>query len=610
MSSRDGALARSLGVFRRPVAGELVLLAAAAGVAVLVAATAPEFRALQFTNWTLFGLLALSLTLVWGQAGIFSFGQAAFFGLGGYAYGAASINFVTHTGETISSVGVAAAIAAAASALLGYFMFYGKLGDVYVAIVTLATTLVLFTFFSSTASPSYHIGSALLGGYNGMTGVPPIGYRDSLPLTSRQFLAVTVIFAAALVIGLRVLLRSPFGRIVVAMRENEERTQLLGYDVRRYKLVVFTLGGTIAGIAGAGYAAWGQFMNPAVFGLEQAALVVIWVLIGGRGSLFGAFVGAFLIEWITTSVATSGSLTPFILGGVLIAIVLFLPRGLVPTTFDWFGRYFPAPRQPRPSVASPGIATEGSVFAVRPAEDESVLEAHHLRKSFGGLTALRDVSLVFPPKGLHCLIGPNGAGKTTFFNLLVGRFRPSSGRILLGSQEITHRRLDQRARNGIGIKLQIGSIYGELSCFENIWLAAYAAARDNAAAWERATKLLEWLGLQARAKEPAGILSHGEQQWLEIGMVLAAQPRVVRLDEPTAGMSREETTRTAQLLRTLGQHLSVVVVEHDMEFVRRLDVPVTVFHQGEIFAQGSLSELRRDERILDIYLGRRQRAEG
>jgi branched-chain amino acid transport system permease protein len=610
VSSPDGALARSLGAVRRPVVGELGLLAAAAGVAVLVAATAPEFRALQFTNWTLFGLLALSLTLVWGQAGIFSFGQAAFFGLGGYAYGAASINFVTHTGETISSVGVAAAIAAAASALLGYFMFYGKLGDVYVAIVTLATTLVLFTFFSSTASPSYHIGSALLGGYNGMTGVPPIGYRDSLPLTSRQFLAVTVIFAAALAIGLRVLLRSPFGRIVVAMRENEERTQLLGYDVRRYKLVVFTLGGTIAGIAGAGYAAWGQFMNPAVFGLEQAALVVIWVLVGGRGSLFGAFVGAFLIQWITTSVATSGSLTPFILGGVLIAIVLFLPRGLVPTTFDWFGRYFPAPRQPRPSVASPGIATEGSVFAVRPAEDESVLEAHHLRKSFGGLTALRDVSLVFPPKGLHCLIGPNGAGKTTFFNLLVGRFRPSSGRILLGSQEITHRRLDQRARNGIGIKLQIGSIYGELSCFENMWLAAYAAARDNGAASEHATKLLEWLGLQARAKEQAGILSHGEQQWLEIGMVLAAQPRVVLLDEPTAGMSREETTRTAQLLRTLGQHLSVVVVEHDMEFVRRLDVPVTVFHQGEIFAQGSLSELRRDERILDIYLGRRQRAEG
>src|SRR5439155_20998365 len=149
------------------------------------------------------------------------------------------------------------------------------------------------------------------------------------------------------------------------------------------------------------------------------------------------------------------------------------------------------------------------------------------------------------------------------------------------------------ARNGIGIKLQIGSIYGELSCFENIWLAAHAAAGESAAASERARALLAWLGLQARAEEPAGTLSHGEQQWLEIGMVLAAQPRVVLLDEPTAGMSREETARTAGLLTTLAQHLSVVVVEHDLVFVRRLDVPVTVFHQGEIFAQGSLSELRR-----------------
>lgn len=609
MNALDATLARSLGVVRRPFAADLALLGAVVGIAVIVAATAGEFRVLQLTNWTLFGLLALSLTLVWGQAGIFSFGQAAFFGIGGYAYGSASINFITHTGETISAVAVATAIAAAAAALLGYFIFYGNLGDVYVAIVTLATTLVLFTFFSSTASPSYHIGSALLGGYNGMTGVPPIGYHDFLPLTNQQFLVATVMVAAGVAVGLRVLLRRPFGRIVVAMRENDERTQLLGYDVRVRKLVVFTIGGAIAGIAGAGYAAWGQFVNPAVFGLEQAALVVIWVLVGGRRSLLGAFAGVFLIQWLTTSVATSGSMTPFILGGVLILIVLFVPRGLVPTFFDWLGRHAPADWSRRPTFAPRGAAFESGMIAAGRQGDESTLEAHHLRRSFGGVVALRDVSLVFPPKGLHCLIGPNGAGKTTFFNLLAGRFRPASGRILLRGEEITRRRPDQRARKGIGIKLQIGSIYGDLSCFENVWLASYAGTRDSPAAAGRAAAVLDWLGLEERAGETAGILSHGEQQWLEIGMVLAAQPRVVLLDEPTAGMSREETARTAELLRSLGQHVSVVVVEHDMDFVRRLDVPVTVFHQGEIFAQGSLTELRRDDRVLDIYLGRRDHAE-
>jgi branched-chain amino acid transport system permease protein len=609
VSSLAGTLARSRAAIRRPLAAEFVLLVGVAGLALLVAATVPEFRALQLTNWTLFGLLALSLTLVWGQAGIFSFGQAAFFGLGGYAYGAASINLITHTGETISSVAIAAVIACAASAVLGYFMFYGNLGDVYVAIVTLATTLVLFTFFSSTASPTYHIGSALLGGYNGMTGVPPIGYRDSLPLTSGQFLAVTLIFAAGVAIGLRVLLRRPFGRIVVAMRENEERTQLLGYDVRRVKLLVFMLGGTIAGVAGAGYAAWGQFMNPAVFGLEQAALVVIWVLVGGRRSLLGAFVGVYLIQWLTTSVATSGALTPFILGGVLIAIVLFLPLGLVPTALGWARKLVPAAS--RFGATSPQVrpGAEALVLEGASRNGDHVLEAIDLGKSFGGLRALRDVTLVFPPKGVQCLIGPNGAGKTTLFNLLVGRFRPSSGRIVLAGEDITRRRPDQRARRGIGIKLQVGSLYDELSCFENVWIATYAATRKADAASERAAVLLEWLGLRPRADELAGILSHGEQQWLEIGMVLAAEPSVLLLDEPTAGMSREETARTAELVSTLGQHLSVIVVEHDMDFVRRLDVPVTVFHQGAIFAQGSLSELRRDERVLDIYLGRRVRAE-
>jgi branched-chain amino acid transport system permease protein len=230
-------------------------------------------------------------------------------------------------------------------------------------------------------------------------------------------------------------------------------------------------------------------------------------------------------------------------------------------------------------------------------------------KSFGGLAAVSRVSLLFPEKGVHCLIGPNGAGKSTYFNLLAGRYRPSAGRIVLGGDDVTRERPDQRARRGIGIKLQVGSLYPELTCLENVWLAAYAATRSSRLASERAAEVLDWLGLLPRAPDPAGILSHGEQQWLEIGMVLAAEPAVVLLDEPTAGMTRDETAQTADLVTALGEHVSVVVVEHDMEFVRRLDVPVTVFHQGRIFARGSLDELRRDERVLDIYLGRRARAE-
>jgi ABC-type uncharacterized transport system ATPase subunit/ABC-type branched-subunit amino acid transport system permease subunit len=604
----EATLNRSLDLARRPLVLDLAAIPLVAAVAIVVAMSVPEFRALQFIVWTCYGLLALSLTLVWGQGGIFSFGQAAFFGLGGYAYGVAAINLIGRSGETVSALVVAALIGAAASAILGYFIFYGDLGDVYVAIVTLATTLVLLTFFSSTASPSYHIGDALLGGYNGMVAIPPLGYKNQLPLTTQQFLVVVVIAAAVITVGLRILMRRPFGRIVAAVRENEERTQLLGYDVRRHKLLVFALGGAIAGVAGAGYAAWGQFVNPAVFGLQQAALVVIWVLVGGRRSFVGAFVGAFLIEWITSSLATQAKTEPIVLGGVLIGIVLFLPFGLVPSAAVLLRRAIPK-LQTRVILPAVPAANRNQSPLAWVADSPGVLEAIDLRKSFGGLLALSQVSLLFPSKGVHCVIGPNGAGKTTFFNLLIGRFRPSGGQIVLSGEEVTRYRPDRRARRGIGIKLQVGSLYDELSCHENVWLASYAATKSSRRAAERATSILDWLGLLARARDPAGILSHGEQQWLEIGMVLGAEPSVVLLDEPTAGMSREETARTAQLVAALGEHVTVIVVEHDMEFVRQLDVPVTVFHQGRVFAQGSLDELRRDEQLLDIYLGRGAHAE-
>jgi branched-chain amino acid transport system permease protein len=201
-------------------------------------------------------------------------------------------------------------------------------------------------------------------------------------------------------------------------------------------------------------------------------------------------------------------------------------------------------------------------------------------------------------------VGPNGAGKSTFFNLCVGRYAPSAGSVRFGERDITRVESYARARLGLGIKLQVPSLYKGLTTFENMWLAAYARLRDCDLATRRAVDALDWLRMLPEARMPAGTLSHGQQQWLEIGMVLVTEPSVLLLDEPTAGMTREETTRTAELVRELGERASVVVVEHDMEFVRQLDVPITLFHRGKIFAQGSLSELQSREEILDIYLGR------
>jgi len=587
----------------------LIGCAVVALVALALGFAMPEFATFQATNWALFGLLAVSLTLVWGHGGIFSFGQGAFFGIGAYAYSVAAMNILPVTNETVSSVVVAALAAAALAALVGYFIFYGNVGDVYVGIITLAMTLVLFTVLSSTADPKYHIGEAQLGGYNGISGVPPITLpfgESGTTLTVVQSYSTVILVCASIVAGLYVLLHRPFGRVLTALRQNELRTQLLAFDVRFRKLVVFTIGGAIAGIAGAFYAAWAMFISPVVFGLALAAQVVIWVLVGGRASFAGAFIGTLLVQSLSFALGGgAGDATPIVLGVVLIAVVLFLPSGIVPA----LARFLVAKRT---SGSAGSAAADASVpqeqrFAELPFRSESggaKLSATGLEKRFGGVRAVQTATVSFGQKGVHCLIGPNGAGKSTFFNLLVGRFPPNRGAIELDGRPITHMNSHDRVRNGLGIKLQVASIFTELPVRENLWLAAYGRRRDEAVADLRSAEMLDWLALAHRADDSAGSLSHGQKQWLEIGMVMAAEPSVVLLDEPTAGMTREETARMAAMVRLLGQSVSVIVVEHDMEFVRALDVPVTVFHQGNVFASGSLEELRRDERILDIYLGR------
>ncbi len=584
-----------------PIAAGLLVAGA------ILARAVPEFRAQEWSLWVVYGLLALSFAFAWGHAGIFSFGQAAFFGIGGYAYGVTGINVSGATGETFSALLVGALVAAGLAALLGYFIFYGNVGDVYVAIITLAVTLVLLTFMSSTASPTYHIGSALLGGYNGMVGVPPMLVGGQIALGSRGFLLLCIVIAVVVALGVHALLRRPFGRVIAGVRENELRTQLLGYDVRQYKLLAFVLAGAIAGLAGGLYAAWGLFINPAVFGLQQAALVAIWVLVGGRDSLLGAFVGVAIVQGLSSALGGSGGTwTPIVLGLVLIAVVLLLPAGVVPTAQRLARRL--VPRSRTAPAALPATARQADLHDLlgkrRSGLEPQPLEAVGLEKRFGGVRALRGVSVDFPAGTVQCLIGPNGAGKSTCFNLLVGRYPPTAGDVRLGPRTITKLRPDARARLGIGIKLQVPSYYGPLTAFENLWLAGYARSRDVQAADERASAILAWLGLTPKAMAPAAALSHGEHQWLEIGMVVAGEPVVMLLDEPTAGMTREETMRTIDLVRAVGEHATVIVVEHDMEFVRALDAPVTMFHEGTVFARGSIEELRRDERVLDVYLGR------
>ncbi|UDL95535.1 ABC transporter ATP-binding protein [Lichenihabitans sp. PAMC28606] len=233
----------------------------------------------------------------------------------------------------------------------------------------------------------------------------------------------------------------------------------------------------------------------------------------------------------------------------------------------------------------------------------ALLETRKLNKHFGGLQVTADVNLALEPGELHCLIGPNGAGKSTLFRLILGEYAPSSGQVFYDGRDITALQPHDRIRRGISVKFQVPGIFGALSVSQNLEIALQHHLEGHSLRGE-IRQQLDFLNLAAEAAQLAGNLSHGQKQWLEIGMATSLKPKLLLLDEPTAGMSPEETRATGEMVRTLrAEGMTVLVVEHDMDFVRQVASRVTVLHFGHIFAQGSIDDIMADDRVAEIYLG-------
>jgi urea transport system ATP-binding protein len=270
----------------------------------------------------------------------------------------------------------------------------------------------------------------------------------------------------------------------------------------------------------------------------------------------------------------------------------------------------------RRPAARPKLVDEARYNAVVAKRARALLAVDNISVSFDGFKALNNLTLILDEGELRCIIGPNGAGKTTLQDVITGKTRPDEGHVFLVGKERDRRDLTEMsphevAKLGIGRKFQRPTVFHEHTVFENLELAI----KDDRSLWhtlfsgltkqhrERIDELLELIGLKDRNHAPAGLLSHGQKQWLEIGMLLAQNPRVLLVDEPIAGMTHQEVEKTAELLKRLSGEHTVVVVEHDMEFVRSIANVVTVLHEGSVLAEGTMDEVQADPKVIEVYLG-------
>jgi branched-chain amino acid transport system permease protein len=583
----------------------ILLFLAAAGLAA-VPFVGGRFHVQLITQILLLAIFAMSLDLLIGFTGLVSFGHAAFYGLGGY-----SLAILTRDLGLISiwtTLPMTLVVCGAAAAAIGWLSI--RTSGVYFIMITLAFAQMIYYFFNDARG---------FGGSDGLYILTKpqftVGDVTLFTLQNRTILYYTA-FAAliATAIFLWVLLRSPFGQVIAALRVNEARTRALGFPVDRYKLVSFVIAGMLAALAGYLGAVQFGYVNPAHMGWRESGRVLMVVILGGTGTLFGPVLGAFVFVLLEDLLSGLTEHWLLIMGGVVVGVVLLLPNGIAGLLLHAAG---PRPRSRQPADACfdepEAVGVPGGIGA------DPILETVNLTRRFSGLVAVNQVSLRFAAGRVHAVIGPNGAGKTTLINLLSGELPPTDGQIRYKGNDIAGQSPDSISRMGIGRSFQVTNVYPSLSCFENCRIAAQSRLSSSmrffrpvtqlAAVAASANRALARCGLGPRSREAASALSHGDRRKLEIAMVLATEPDLFLLDEPLAGMGAQESREILELLKIVALNHTLILIEHDMDAVFAIADTLTVMVNGEVIASGTVDQVRADRAVQDAYLGHRDAAE-
>jgi branched-chain amino acid transport system permease protein len=480
--------------------------------------------------------------------------------------------------------------------------------------------------------------SAWTGGENGLPGVPmpdiDLGFihlQFSAGWSLYQFIAV--FYFIGIVLALRII-RSPVGVILRAIRENPVRAAAVGHDIHGYKLTAFVVAAAYAGFAGGLLGVMQAFMPPDAFTFDTSGQLVMMTAIGGTGTLFGPLLGAavwlYLQDFLQAALGL-GATWKLVLGVVFVVLVIVLRRGLIGGIEDLVAQAT-GRRRKSAEAAESAAATESTAAAAapvvplakpvpaaprptEPAPSGPILEASGLTKRYGGLLANSDIDFAVQHGELHGIIGPNGAGKTTFFKMLTCEVKPTAGKIVFGGRDITGMTVVDACQLGLSKSYQINQLFNRLTVRENLTIAALAAQRGRfrldlfssvgriPGLTEQVEHTLELVNLTGRPDTPVAELAYGEKRRLEVGLALATRPRLLLLDEPLAGMSPRERAETVQLLKSIGQGRTMIIIDHDMDSLFELAGRVTVLQGGKVLVDGTPEQIKNDARVQEAYLG-------
>ncbi|WP_269498125.1 branched-chain amino acid ABC transporter ATP-binding protein/permease [Castellaniella sp. S9] len=568
------------------------LLVLTAGVLML---GMPVSKITQVAIYTLYGI---GVNFLIGYVGLVPFGASFFFGVASYSVAViaktlATNEFVALAFTVLFSLGLALALGAVILRRRG----------LYFSLLTLACSQIAFEISYSWTS--------VTGGENGIQDVPRPLFGSTLAF---HFFTIAVVLASIYVLWR--IVHSPFGRVLQAIRDNEQRVSSLGFNAFSLKLAAFCLSGILVGIGGGLMALLlrGAYANNLSW--QHAGDPVLMAALGGVHHFLGPLWGAatFIILEDRLSAITENWWLMF--APIIILFAILSPEGMHGILRRITGRDArwtlvrhqipPRPASITPYAPPPQEERAGS-------SDAPILSVRGMSKQFGSIVTSRDISLDVHDKRLHSLIGPNGAGKTTFFNILTGLLRADVGTVLLEGRDITHMSTHQRVRCGLSRSFQILSIFPNLTTFENVrvavqgrsgpwggfWLDAYQNEADNARVWS----LLDAVGLTDRAADLCSELSHGEKRLLEITLSLAGNARVLLLDEPLAGLSEADRETVSALIVRLARSHAVLLIEHDIDRVLALSDRITVLHQGKLIADGAPQDVAKHPDVIAAYMG-------